>query len=131
MGRPKGSKGKVSRELRTVLDRLQREEIIHPAQWFKRLEEIALSAAPDRIAALRILLGYAYGLPRATVAIEAGLSKSTEDLLREIASSEAHRQILERLEQKRLRAAPTVEILPAEQPGEEMISCQALSTASE
>ncbi len=47
----RGARNRITRELRTVLDKLEREEVIHPRQSFSRLEEIALSASPDHVAA--------------------------------------------------------------------------------
>jgi hypothetical protein len=63
-----------------------------------------------RIAASRELLNRAYGLPKAHLDIEHGISESAVELLTRIAVSPEHRRNVEWLEARRLRlAAITVE----------------------
>lgn len=117
VARPKGSRNRVTRELRVVLDRLEREEVLQPRRWFLKLEEIALGDGPDRVQAARVLLAYRYGLPQGRLQIEHEVGESAEALLVRIARSEEHRRHLEALERRRLTSgAVTVEAWPKEPP---------------
>ena len=77
MGRPKGARSKVSRELRVVMDKLEREEVIHPRQWLSRLEAIAMSdesAAAARLQQIldRYVLARVHINPESRVKVEQG-----------------------------------------------------------
>src|SRR6266540_5223352 len=104
-GRPPGSRNRVTRRLQIIMDKLESEGAIKPRVWLTRLEEIANSDAPDRVPALRLLLAYRFGGPPMHLQIEHGLTESAETILRRIAQSDAHRERLEALERRRLRAA--------------------------
>jgi len=91
--------------LQIIMDKLESEGAIKPRVWLTRLEEIANSDAPDRVPALRLLLAYRFGGPPMHLQIEHGLTESAETILRRIAQSDAHRERLEALERRRLRAA--------------------------
>lgn len=98
------------------MDRLEKEDVLQPRRWFEKLEAIALGSDGDRVAALRTLLAYRFGLPQGRLAIEHGISETAEQLLRKIAASQEHREALETLERRRLGAV-TVEAWPKE-PGD-------------
>jgi hypothetical protein len=114
LGRPRGSRNKVTAEVRRLLDRLTRDERISPARVFARLEQIALSDRPDAVPAARVLLSYLYGLPTAHVALEHGLSESATDLLIRISQSDEHRRALAEIEQWRDRRRVAIEVRPSQ-----------------
>lgn len=112
-GRPKGARSYATKNVRALLDRLQREGKLQPERVFARLQEIALSDADDRIGAARLLLGYHFGYPAAKVDfdVQHSLGESATGLLLRIASSDAHRAALEDLERDR-RRLPAVTVEP-------------------
>ena len=111
MARPAGSRNRSNLRVKELVAKLDRSGRINLAVAFETLYAIGTSASPDRTAALRTLLGYAYGLPRVHLDVEHNLSKSAEALLTELAHSEQHARAVARVEEHRrqLASSTTVE----------------------
>lgn len=113
MGRPRGSKSYKSKSIRLLLGRLENEGRLTPARILERLQEVALSDAPDRVAAARLVLGYFYGYPQARLELEHAVSESAVEIMLRILNSDEHRQNLADLERQRRRLhAVTVAVEP-------------------
>lgn len=110
-GRPRGSRSYKWKSMRLLLGRMVNEGRLTPTRILERLQEVALSDAPDRVAAARLLLGYFYGYPTARLELEHGISESVVDLLAQIHQSAEHRAHLEDDERRRRRlSAVTVAV---------------------
>ena len=113
MARPPGSRNRSNLRVKALIARMDRAGRINLARCIETLYEIGTSDdAPDRIPALRTLLGYAYGLPRMSLEVEHGLTKTAEQILLEIARSEAHSRALARVEEHRRLTAGAVTVAP-------------------
>jgi hypothetical protein len=111
-GRRPGSRNKIKREVRVLLQRLERDGEFDPARIFRRLQTLALGDdLGAAIAASRVLLSYRYGLPVSALELDVqhDLGPSVVELLEEIGRSETHRARLEERERRMLAAAITVE----------------------
>jgi hypothetical protein len=104
MGRPLGSRNRVTAGVRAVVARLEKAGSINLTRAFIALQGIVEDAdapAVARIAAARELFNRAYGLPKAHLDVEHGISRDAVSLLIEIGQSDRHRQALEALERER------------------------------
>jgi hypothetical protein len=116
IGRPRGARNRVRREVRQLLAKLEREGEVDFRKIFSRLYTIATTGEPgpaERCA--RTLLNYRFGLPSAEVdvTVEHGVGPSVVELLESIAKSDRHRQAIEERERRLLAAgAITVEVDP-------------------
>ena len=120
MGRPRGSRNRSTRALHSVLSRLEYGGEINLEQVVLGLYRLAVSETEPssvRIAASRELLNRAYGLPKAHLDVEHGVSESTVSLLVRIAQAPEYRRAAEELEQwRRSRAIPVaVTVEPEEE----------------
>jgi hypothetical protein len=106
-GRPPGAKNKVRPEVRVLLARLEKEDKLHFARIFQRLEEKALSNDADAIPAARLLLSYAFGSPRQMIDISQTLEagESWTSLLLRVTQGDSYRREIERLDEWRRQRA--------------------------
>ena len=114
-GRKPGSKGRIRREVRELMRRLERSDTLRPQVWFERLQAIALGDdVPAAVSASRVLLEYRFGRPVSALEVEMQheLGPSIVEMLERIGKSDSHRQRLEERERKRL--APVIEITTEE-----------------
>lgn len=112
-GRPRGAKSYKAASLKLLLGRMESEGTLTPRKVLERLQEIALSDAPDRVAASRLLCGYLFGYPTSRLDLTQTheLGPSAVELLIRIHESDEHRHHLEVIEnRRRLLNAVTVEI---------------------
>ena len=107
-GRPPGARNLIRREVRTMLQKLEREKTFDPRKVFLRLQAIAMgSDIPAAVSAAKVLLEYRFGKPLNSIDVDVqhDVGPTVMQLLEGIAQSDAHRRTLEERERKSLRAA--------------------------
>ena len=98
-GPPARSQDKRSRLGHAAVRALERRGEVSAPRVLVKLQQIAESNSPDRVAAAKVILAYTLGPPKQTVSLELGPSPA--QVLMEIA----------RERRKRIEGAQTVEVL--------------------
>lgn len=91
MARPVGSRNKRSRLGEAAIRALERRGEVSAPRVLVKLQQIAESTSPDRVAAAKVILAYTLGPPKQTVSLEVGPSPA--QVLMEIARQRRKRTI--------------------------------------